>query len=148
MFRFLRAGLLWSIIGVSTTITYAMEPAQTSNATISDSLKSPIGAAVRSLCIPGWGQWYNNNKFKSIGAFTVEGSVSYFAIHEAHQYSKYGDENAHKLRNTLYWWLFLLHLVSVTDAYVDAYLNRFDDLMKITYNTNDKTLSLGIQIKW
>lgn len=41
-------------------------------------LKSPWGAVLRSLIIPGWGQWYNESKWKAPLFITTDGTMLYF----------------------------------------------------------------------
>ena len=144
-------GLLWIQFGMALYVSapsFANEPPVDEISMISDSLKSPLGAALRSVILPGWGQWYNNRKFKSAAAFAVEGSVLYFALQQKNEYDKYGDENARKKRNTLYWLGFFLHLISITDAYVDAHLYRFDDSMNISLESRENNCMISFRIDW
>ena len=76
----------------------------------------------------------------------IAGSIIYFAVHETHKYDKYGDERAHKRRNTFYWWAFFLHLASIMDAYVDAYLDRFNEDMRISFDSDGELWTIGLQI--
>jgi len=34
--------------------------------------KSPTGAMLRSALIPGWGQWYSDQKLKAVIVFSIE----------------------------------------------------------------------------
>lgn len=112
--------------------------------------KSPTGALLRSLAFPGWGQWYNEKKLKAIIAFSAETFLIGLALHLNHQanrdrrpedFTDPGREitkgNFRNLverernfyldrRNLTYWWLAGVKLLSMLDAYVDAYLHDFD----------------------
>lgn len=122
---FLAAALVVCIIPVSQKRIAAAETS--THTEKADSSKSPVGAALRSFFIPGWGQWYNEKKLKSAGVFLVETGLFSYTLYQVREYNKHGDETIHKRRNTLFWWSFFVHLASVTDAYVDAYLYRFKD---------------------
>jgi hypothetical protein len=41
-------------------------------------LKSPWGAVLRSFIIPGWGQWYNESKWKVPVFISTDGTMLYF----------------------------------------------------------------------
>ncbi len=97
-------------------------------------IKSPSGAALRSLVIPGWGQYYNGKKVKAALAFAGEAGLLGFA---RHWNSKMNDaERANRptsklqyedWRNGCYWGLAALIVYSMLDAYVDAQLSDFDE---------------------
>ena len=97
------------------------------------SLKSPWGAVARSAIIPGWGQIYNEQYVKSVIAFSING----FLVYQIYKYElKWREEHNEGMRDkrNLYTWYFALaYLLTMVDAYVDAYLYKFDDAMKISY---------------
>jgi TM2 domain-containing membrane protein YozV len=97
-------------------------------------VKSPLGAAVRSLFVPGLGQIYNEKKVKAFLAFTGEGVLIYSIFNENKKYNDTNDTKYRDKRNTLQWWLFFVIGLSVVDAYVDAYLDRFNEDMNISFN--------------
>jgi len=97
-------------------------------------VKSPLGAAVRSLFVPGLGQIYNEKKVKAFLAFTGEGVLIYSIFNENKKYNDTNDTKYRDKRNTLQWWLFFVIGLSVVDAYVDAYLDRFNEDMNIYFN--------------
>jgi hypothetical protein len=93
--------------------------------------KSPTGAMVRSLLIPGWGQFYNGKYLKAIAVFAIETGIVANAIYldRLANESTTEEEKAYYLdqRNARYWWLLLAKLLSMLDAYVDAQLADFDE---------------------
>ena len=111
-------------------------------------LKSPWGAVARSAMLPGWGQCYNESYIKSIIAF---GSFYYFAnrIHVYNlEYQKTGDTSFRDKRVTNSWYLGLTYFLVMVDAYVDAYLFKFDETVQLTYQywPEEKTFTLGVHI--
>ena len=98
--------------------------------TLTAETKSPKGALVRSALIPGWGQWYNENKWKAVLVLGTEmvliGNVI-FQDRMARQ-SKTTWERDYYLnnRNQFTWWYFGVYLLNLLDAYVDAHLWNFD----------------------
>jgi hypothetical protein len=111
--------------------------------------KSPTGALLRSMIFPGWGQWYNEQKIKSAIAFISEGFLVGLAIH----FNKKASENAPcslernfytDRRNLTFWLLGGVTILSMIDAYVDAYLYDFDtgpDLsMRVGVISNSKNV--------
>jgi hypothetical protein len=96
-----------------------------------DSVKSPTGAMLRSLAVPGWGQWYNGKKFKAVLAAGGElGLVvdaiwlNQLAVRSSNEYDRlYYQDN----RSLAIWWLAGVILYSMADAYVDAHLFKFDE---------------------
>jgi hypothetical protein len=114
--------------------------------------KSPTGALVRSLLIPGWGQLYVENYWKAplmFGGFVGVGSIIYWnhdnyrsAIDEIESYAGEPDDfELQVLKNKRDFYrdqrdlggLYMLgvYLISAVDAYVGAHLYDFnvdDDL--------------------
>ena len=113
-------------------------------------LKSPTGAVLRSLVIPGWGQVYTRQYVKGAAAFIIEGTIIYSALYEndrvkasrksAENWSRdtsgvapaqvkfyRSNESFYRdSRNKLLWWLAGMMLLSMGDAYVDAQLYGLD----------------------
>lgn len=115
---------------------------------------SPTGALLRSVVIPGWGQWSNGKKQK---AFIYAGVESYFFAKALTWRGRAADrlraweascdseggcnsalfstfDSARDRRNYFYWLLGTTIFVSMFDAYADRYLitleqtrNRGDD---------------------
>ena len=69
------------------------------------------------LYIPAFGQLYNKKPLK---AFTMMAMKSYW-LSEYHKSAKYDDI---KDRNRSLWWLLILILYGMADAYVDAHLDQ------------------------
>jgi hypothetical protein len=93
--------------------------------------KSPSGAMLRSLLFPGWGQWYNNQKIKAALVLAAQGTLVGLAVHynnrakenvaDSADYEKFIDK-----RNQTFWFMGGVTLLSMLDAYIDAYLYDFD----------------------
>ncbi|UCB52351.1 MAG: hypothetical protein JSV10_10280 [Candidatus Zixiibacteriota bacterium] len=105
--------------------------------------KSPMGALLRSVAFPGWGQFYNRKHFKSAVVFGAETTFITLAAIE------WGRMNKHKKnfenpnhpdrywefqqfefyedQRNLYLWITAgIVFLSMFDAYVDAHLYNFD----------------------
>ncbi len=101
--------------------------------------KSPWGAVLRSVVIPGFGQFYNESYWKipviwGIGAWFVYGWV-----HNNDLYKQYGDlyrqteisfyrqnRNFYRdQRDNFAIYMGILYLLNLVDAYVDAHLFDF-----------------------
>jgi len=95
-------------------------------------IKSPIGASVRSLLIPGLGQIYNGKKMKALLAATGEGILIYSIYDNNKKFNDTKEVKYRKRRNTLQWWFVFVLGLSAVDAYVDAYLDRFNENMDIS----------------
>ncbi len=93
--------------------------------------KSPNGAMLRSLLFPGWGQLYNNQKTKAILVVAAQGTLIAIAVHH-HNRAKENvanpDEHEFYIdkRNQTFWFMGGVTLLSMLDAYIDAYLYDFD----------------------
>ena len=95
--------------------------------------KSPTGALLRSMVVPGWGQVYNGKYLKAVVYAGAQLSFLYGAHiqnNRYHEYQNLGDDVVAEFykddRNRLLWWLFGITLLSMGDAFVDAHLWRFD----------------------
>ena len=93
--------------------------------------KNPTGAMLRSIVFPGWGQWYNEKRFKAVLVFGVEVGIVVNTIRQNQkvQASKSDLEREFYLENRRLsnWWLAGAILLSTIDAYVDAHLYHFDE---------------------
>jgi hypothetical protein len=96
-------------------------------------MKSPWGAVARSAMLPGWGQLYNEKYLKSLVSlgicFDFARKVYIFNQRYQHTGRKYYLER--RVVNS--WYLGLFYALNMVDAYVDAYLYRFDDMMRLTF---------------
>lgn len=92
--------------------------------------KSPRGAILRSALIPGWGQWYNEQKLKALVVFSGEmallGTAVYYNQLAVKSTMDYEREFYEYNRGRFLWWLLGVHLINILDAYVDAHLWNFD----------------------
>lgn len=112
--------------------------------------KSPMGALIRSVAFPGWGQLYNEKYIKAALVFGVEATYIALAADEwrkrdfhkgnyqkappnsPEQYWEFDQYRFHEDRRNLYLWVVSgIIFLSMFDAYVDAHLYTFDkDKMK------------------
>jgi hypothetical protein len=111
-----------------------------SASTAQDSIvaKNPKGAMLRSMVVPGWGQFYNRKWFKGvIIAGTEVGLVGNAVI--LNQWAKESVTDDERLyyvdnRNLSFWVLGAVILYSMADAYVDAALFNFDESPELSFN--------------
>jgi len=117
------------------------EPARRSKAKLK---RSPMGALMRSIAIPGWGQYYNKKYLKSAVIFCGE---SFFIYKAAHWWIKTEDQyntvqtitdpidkplafsyylSYRGKRDDYLWATGITIFLSMFDAYVDAHLAGFD----------------------
>ena len=82
----------------------------------------PRRAMLRSLVLPGWGQFYNGKKVKGsvIALAEVGSAVAYFVRRD--QLKNAGSSE----RNVYFFTTIGVVLYGMADAYVDAYLDRVD----------------------
>jgi hypothetical protein len=102
--------------------------------------RSPMGALLRSVAVPGWGQYYNHKFLKCAVVF---GAESFFIAKSIHWWKKAEDQydkvqvtesgrdfstyiNFRDRRNDYLWLTGLAVFLSMFDAYVDAHLSGFD----------------------
>ena len=105
--------------------------------TIKSNLRSPSGALLRSLAVPGWGQFYNKKYFKAVIVAGGQGVLLGTAIVEWKRATDSKNDTslppAERLedyrlhtnnRNMLLWLYAAAAAVSILDAYVDAHLSQ------------------------
>lgn len=120
--------------------------------------KSPMGALLRSVAFPGWGQFYNEKYLKAIVVFGFETSYIILALDEwiKTNKSKKDFKNAknfvdslyqfdlyqyHRDTRNLYLWVVSgIIFISMFDAYVDAHLYNFDKVKM-------KDLEVGLDLQ-
>ena len=114
---------------------------------VDSSVKSPLGAVIRSAILPGLGQFYNEAYWKVPIVLGLTGFLVYGVVHEHGLYSEYSDKYAATIteelpagnlrwkqfrefyrdrRDTYAWWLFIAYLFQIADAFVDAHMFSFD----------------------
>ena len=105
-------------------------------------VKSPRTAMLRSAFVPGWGQWYNNQKLKALIVFGGEAALIGNAVYYnqmAVSSTTYGDRKFYQdIRSQFLWWLVAVHLLNILDAYVDAHLFDFDTGPDLSSVDNDR----------
>lgn len=84
------------------------------------------GAMVRSLALPGWGQFYNGRPIKGsiIAAAQVSSAAAFFVRRS--QLNQRRSTDASPERNIFLYTTIGLILFSMGDAYVDAHLDQVD----------------------
>ena len=100
-------------------------------------LRSPSGALLRSLAVPGWGQLYNKKYFKTVIVAGGQGVLLGTAIVEWKRATNAKNDASLPLatrledyrlhtnnRNMLLWLYAAATVVSMLDAYVDAHLSQ------------------------
>ena len=120
---------------------------------VSDSqvtVKSPKGAMLRSLIVPGWGQLYNGKWFKALAAAGAEIGLVTNAVIQ----NQYAVRSSTQLEREFYqdnrrlslWWFGAVLLYSVADAYVDAQLYQFDESPGLSLYQHNESIGLSIRI--
>ncbi len=107
-------GVLAALLSVSPS--WAQET-ETAGADTTRHVRSPTGAMLRSLALPGWGQFYNGRAVKGgvIATAEVGSAVAFFVD----RFRNGGTSN----RNPFLISTFAILFYSVADAYVDAHLD-------------------------
>ncbi len=128
--------------------------------------KSPTGALVRSLIIPGWGQYYVESYWKAPIFILGAGTLVYFIASNHSEFVKYNDKyNGLADKNTIEglnlkskkefyrdnrdmsaFYLLAVYALSAVDAYVDAHLFDFnvDDNLSLNFSPNRNGLALNL----
>ncbi len=86
---------------------------------------------LRSLALPGWGQFYNGQWFKALIVVGAQSALVGYAVHYNNKSRIFpegssGREDSLDRRNGMFWLMALTKLLSMVDAYVDAHLYDFD----------------------
>lgn len=111
-------------------------------------IKSPRGAMLRSLILPGWGQLYNGKFIKAAVFIAAESFIMYMykKNHNNMKKAVSASEREYYMdqRNAYGWYMALAIILSITDAYVDAYLVNFDKDMKLSIYPGNKGVFLNL----
>lgn len=134
-------GIITFII-LPATIVFAQaennHPPQTPAPADSVRVKNPTSAMIRSIIIPGGGQFYNGKWFKGILIAGTEIGLVANAVVQNQFAQQAVDEDERFFyednRNLSYWLLGAALLYSVADAYVDAQLFAFDESPDLSLN--------------
>ena len=123
MFRLIvLTGILLS--GFSNQV-FAAEAAEASPDSVRESV-SPSVALLRSMVLPGWGQFYNRRPIKgSLFVAAEAGSVVAFFVKRNQIKNRPSMTGPHE-RNIFFFTSIGIVLVSMADAYVDAHLDSVD----------------------
>lgn len=122
--------------------------------------RSPMGALLRSVAVPGWGQFYNHKYIKSGIVF---GAETFFIVKSVQWWSKAEDQykkaqsaqsgrefniylDYRDRRNDFLWLTGLAVFLSMFDAYVDAHLSGFD--VDLTPDFQDKSPSAMLRLSY
>lgn len=118
----------------SPALLAAPAPAITASPATADTArkrKNPTGAMLRSLALPGWGQFYNQQYWKAALVVAGEAAIIASAVYYHNLYKDATTTDAQEFyldqRNVRFWWLGAAILISMLDAYVDAHLYNFDE---------------------
>ena len=102
---------------------------------------------LRSLALPGWGQFYNGKHFKgSLIAAAEVGSVAAFFVRRDQIRRDTPPGVAHE-RNVFFFTTIGVILYSMGDAYVDAHLDAVD-WSEIDVGATERGLEARIVIRW
>ncbi len=99
-------------------------------------LKSPWGAVLRSAILPGWGQIYTGHYLKAPVAFALNSFMVYQIYHYEQEWRREKNEGFRNKRNLYTWYFALTYVLTMADAYVDAWLYKFDTAMRISQMMN------------
>ncbi len=111
-------------------------------------VKSPWGAVLRSAIIPGLGQVYTHNYLKGAAAFTLNGFWIGRIWRYQRRWSDHRIQADRDRRNDSYWFFGVTYLLTLVDAYVNAYLFEFDKAMELTWHSrHDEPHSLLLNLK-
>ena len=118
------------------------------------------GAMLRSALLPGWGQWYNGAKIKSILVFGVEAGLGAGAVVQNQRYieERYRSEVDvtavqfyQDSRGQLLWYMGAGYFLNILDAFVDAYLWDFDTSENLSVTpmiTSPASMGIRISFVW
>lgn len=111
-------------------------------------VKSPWGAVLRSAVLPGWGQLYNHKYLKSVVAFSINGLWGWRILYYQHKWRETHKKVFRDRRNDAYWYFGITYLLTLVDAYVDAYLFGFEDAMRLTWKPMPHSSTPVLTIEW
>jgi hypothetical protein len=95
-------------------------------------MKSPWGAAARSAMLPGWGQVYNDQYLKAVITFGIVADFVRKAVVSNIRYKDTGKKSYLERRTVNTWYAGLTYTLNMVDAFVDAYLYKFDETMEFS----------------
>jgi hypothetical protein len=119
--------------------------------------RRPRWIMLRSVVVPGWGQWTNGKHAKALIVAAGEGYLLYRAFdwsrkeHEA--VDKASRDRAASHRKDFTWWSVFAGILSMGDAYVDAQLGNFDQEFKpqdqsaARFRNSDLAFRVGLTLR-
>ena len=115
--------------------------------------KSTKTAMIKSAIMPGWGQWYNGQKFKAVLVLGGEIGLIGVAVVQ-NQRARSSKNDAERVwyqddRSSFLWYAGAFWLLSIIDAHVDAKLREFDiseDLSIVPARLNN--VSIGLRMSY
>ncbi|MCX7785462.1 MAG: DUF5683 domain-containing protein [candidate division WOR-3 bacterium] len=94
--------------------------------------KSSSKAMFLSAIFPGGGQFYTQNYLKGVFVAGVEGALVSYAIKNHLDYKNTNNAEFRNRATNLLWWLALVKIFSLADAYVSANMFKFKEQQKLT----------------
>ncbi|MEO0091357.1 MAG: DUF5683 domain-containing protein [candidate division WOR-3 bacterium] len=95
--------------------------------------KSSGKAMLLSVIIPGGGQFYTQNYFKGIFIAGIEGIIASYAIKNYLDYKNTNNSEFRGRATNLLWWLGLVKIFSIADAYVSANMFKFKEQQRLLW---------------
>lgn len=109
-------------------------------------MKSPWGAAMRSAMLPGWGQYYNEQYIKSLITLAIVADFVRKAIVFGERYKETRNKSYLERRSVNIWYAGLTYTLNMVDAFVDAYLYKFDETMDMTMSISPIRDTIGFNL--
>lgn len=97
-----------------------------------------MGAVYRSAVLPGWGQLYTGHYLKAGIAAALNGGMIYQIVHFQNKWKGTRNPDFQSKRNLFTWYFAATYFLTMIDAYVDAYLFKFDEAINISQNIRIK----------
>ncbi len=173
--KILKHSALFSMIFLIGNKALAIDTAKTETPKkpIFEMQKSPSGAVLRSLALPGWGQYYVESYWKAPLFLAAAGTCVYFIIDNNNKFNTKDDEltaiknanlndsriNYLTLQREVYrdnrdqaaFFLAGVYIIAAVDAYVGAHLFDFDVSDKLSLNiipNRNSLVSVNISYSW
>jgi hypothetical protein len=150
-------------------LVFAISPLsaqENADSTEAKNRKSPTGALLRSLALPGWGQLYNQKYLKAGIIGIGESLLIYQTVYYYGRTNTYRDlyqnetdtelrqqyfnqfDSYRDLRNQHIWFLAITVFYSMFDAYVDAHLAGFDIDLTPTLDEQTHNTTLWLKLNY
>lgn len=127
--------------------SYYLQPLDTALLLSDTPVKSPWGAVIRSAVLPGWGQLYNHHYVKAGLALSLNSFLAYHIYWYEKKWRDTKNKDFQGKRNLYSWYFTLGYLLTMVDAYVDAYLFEFDKAMNISQRLDVKEGSWLVELQ-